>query len=225
MNTKNVTEDDIAAFLLSTPDFFERNADLLTSVQLTSPHGNRAVSLQERQLELMREKIKGLELRLANMMRLGSENDNTHQKLLLWVIFLLQEKQVQHIPNLIVHGLQRRFDVPHITLRVWNPMDDSFASSMYAQPVASSVRSFVDSMNGEPYCGRNPDLEAVQWLESNEPIRSVALLPLYDQFPQQSFGLLVLGSAEERRFSPDMGVDILKNMATIASAALKRCLK
>jgi uncharacterized protein YigA (DUF484 family) len=28
-------------------------------VQLTSPHGGRAVSLQERQAEMLREKIKG----------------------------------------------------------------------------------------------------------------------------------------------------------------------
>lgn len=225
MNTKIVTEDDIAAFLLNTPDFFERNADLLTSIQLTSPHGNRAVSLQERQLEMLREKIKGLELRLANMMRLGNENDNTQQKLLLWVIYLLQERQIQQIPNLVVNGLQRRFDVPHVALRIWNAMDDCFASSIYAQPVASNVHSFVDSMNGEPYCGRNPDLEVVRWLDNAESIRSVALLPLFDQHPQQAFGLLVMGSAEEKRFSPDMGVDILKGIATIAAAALKRCLK
>lgn len=225
MNTKTVTEDDIAAFLLNTPDFFERNADLLTSIQLTSPHGNRAVSLQERQLEMMREKIKGLELRLANMMRLGNENDNTQQKLLLWIIHLLREKYIERIPDLVAQGLQRRFDVPYVALRIWQPMIDNFASSVYSQPITANIQSFVDSMSGESYCGRNPDLEAIDWLESPEPIRSVALLPLYDQIPHQSFGLLVMGSPEERRFSPDMGVDILKSIAMIASAALKRCLK
>ena len=44
-----ITEDDIADYLANTPDFFERHAELLAQVQLTSPHGNRAVSLQERQ--------------------------------------------------------------------------------------------------------------------------------------------------------------------------------
>ena len=47
-NTMNpITEDDIANYLANTPDFFFRHAELLASVQLTSPHGNRAVSLQE----------------------------------------------------------------------------------------------------------------------------------------------------------------------------------
>ena len=44
-----ITEDDIANYLANTPDFFERHAELLASVQLSSPHGTRAVSLQERE--------------------------------------------------------------------------------------------------------------------------------------------------------------------------------
>ena len=43
-----ITEDDIANFLVNTPDFFERHAQLLSSVRFVSPHGQRAVSLQER---------------------------------------------------------------------------------------------------------------------------------------------------------------------------------
>jgi uncharacterized protein len=44
-----ITETDIATFLLDTPDFFDRHAELLSEIQLISPHGKRAVSLQERQ--------------------------------------------------------------------------------------------------------------------------------------------------------------------------------
>jgi uncharacterized protein YigA (DUF484 family) len=61
-----ITEDDIADYLANTPDFFERHAGLLAAVQLTSPHGQRAVSLQERQAELLREKIRGCSAGPAN---------------------------------------------------------------------------------------------------------------------------------------------------------------
>ncbi|MDB5826844.1 MAG: hypothetical protein JWQ73_1064, partial [Variovorax sp.] len=67
-----ITEDDIANYLANTPDFFERHAQLLGQVQLTSPHGNRAVSLQERQAEMLREKIKALEHRVMDMIRHGT---------------------------------------------------------------------------------------------------------------------------------------------------------
>ena len=34
-----ITEDDIAQFLVHTPDFFDRHAELLATVRLGSPHG------------------------------------------------------------------------------------------------------------------------------------------------------------------------------------------
>ena len=40
-----ITEDDIANFLANTPDFFERHAELLATVQLSSGHGTRAISV------------------------------------------------------------------------------------------------------------------------------------------------------------------------------------
>ena len=61
MSIQGITESDIANYLANTPGFFERHAELLGSVQLRSPHGQRAVSLQERQMEMLRDKIKGLE--------------------------------------------------------------------------------------------------------------------------------------------------------------------
>ena len=60
MNVQGITEEDIANYLANTPGFFERHAELLASIQLTSPHGHRAVSLQERQMEMLREKINDL---------------------------------------------------------------------------------------------------------------------------------------------------------------------
>lgn len=38
-----ITEEDIAQFLVHTPDFFERHADLLAAVQLTSPQDRKSV--------------------------------------------------------------------------------------------------------------------------------------------------------------------------------------
>ena len=71
---QGITEADIAEYLANTPTFFERHAELLGSVQLTSPHGQRAVSLQERQMEMLRDKIKGLEGKIIEMIRHGQDN-------------------------------------------------------------------------------------------------------------------------------------------------------
>jgi uncharacterized protein YigA (DUF484 family) len=76
-----ITEDDIADFLSNTPDFFERHAQLLSSVHLMSPDNHRSVSLQERQAQMLRDKIRALEMRIMDMIRHGNENMIITEKL------------------------------------------------------------------------------------------------------------------------------------------------
>ncbi|MGB3435445.1 DUF484 family protein, partial [Achromobacter sp.] len=46
-NVSTMNDDSIADYLRQHPEFFERHAELLSTVQLSSGHGGRAVSLQE----------------------------------------------------------------------------------------------------------------------------------------------------------------------------------
>ena len=59
------------------------------SIQLTSPHGQRAVSLQERQMEMLRDKIKGLEHKIIEMIRNGQENVAIADRLHRWTRALM----------------------------------------------------------------------------------------------------------------------------------------
>ena len=114
-----ITEDDIADFLLNTPDFFGRHADLLSAVMLTSPHGNRAVSLQERQAEMLREKIKLLEHRIMDMIRHGNENMIIADRLQRWARSLFMTAAPQDLPRAMAEGLQEEFMVPQVAVKVW----------------------------------------------------------------------------------------------------------
>lgn len=80
---------DVANYLQAHPAFFEEHAELLAAIQLTSPHSHRAVSLQERQMEILRDKNKHLELKLSDLMRHGNENDRTQQRVHAWTTRLL----------------------------------------------------------------------------------------------------------------------------------------
>jgi uncharacterized protein YigA (DUF484 family) len=66
-----MNEREVADFLLATPAFFDRHAELLAKVQLSNPHGTRAISLHERQMDMLRDKNKQLERRLAELLRYG----------------------------------------------------------------------------------------------------------------------------------------------------------
>jgi uncharacterized protein YigA (DUF484 family) len=67
-------------------------------VQLTSPHGQRAVSLQERQMEMLRERIKGLELKIVEMIRHGQENLAIADRLHRWMRAMLLTPAPRTLP-------------------------------------------------------------------------------------------------------------------------------
>ncbi|WP_342130547.1 DUF484 family protein [Hydrogenophaga sp. OTU3427] len=220
MTMNPITEDDIADFLLNTPDFFERHAELLATVQLTSPHGQRAVSLQERQAEMLREKIRALELKAAEMIRHGQENVAIADKLQRWTRELLLTREPTALPQTIVAQLKTQFVVPQAAIRVWGVAPE-FAGLPFAQGASEDAQAFASSLT-MPYCGANPGLEASQWLDDPSLAASLALLPLRAGAAPKAFGLLVLGSPDPQRFHAGMGTDFLERIAELASAALSR---
>jgi uncharacterized protein YigA (DUF484 family) len=221
--TNPITEDDIADFLSNTPDFFQRHAELLAAVQFTSPHSNRAVSLQERQAEMLREKIKGLEHRIMEMIRHGNENVTLNDKILRWARTLLLTSDARSLPEQIVLELTILFAVPQVGLRVWDVAPEHAGMSI-AQGVSDDAKVFASSLM-EPFCGLNTGFEAVSWLEDPEPVASLALLPLRAGSlgnTGPAFGMLVLASGDATRFTSGMGTDFLSRIGELASAALSR---
>jgi hypothetical protein len=215
-----ITEDDIANYLANTPDFFERHAGLLAAVQLTSPHSHRAISLQERQAEMLREKIKALELKAAGMIRHGHENTAIADRLQRWTRELLLARDARELPRVVVRELAAQFLVPQVAIKVWGVASE-FSGEDYALGAGEDATTFAHSLS-LPYCGTNTGLEAVQWLVDPTSVASIALVPLRAGIAPQAFGLLVLASADAGRFTADMGTDFLQRIGELSSAALSR---
>jgi len=215
-----ITEDDIAGFLVNTPDFFERHAELLACVQLSSGLGNRAISLQERQAGLLRDKIKGLEARVLEMIRHGQDNLVLAGKMQSWTARLLQTVQARDVPDAIVQGLTHEFQIPQAALKVWG-VDDAYASERFATGVSSDAQTFAASL-ATPYCGANPGFEAASWLPEAAEAQSLALIPLRAGMEAPVSGLLVLASPDAQRFHSGMGTEFLERLGELAGAALSR---
>lgn len=208
----------VADFLSDNPHFFEEHSELLTKVKLTSPVAGRTVSLQERQMEVLREKIKTMEMRMAELLRIAQENDTITQKFLLWTRSLLLARNDVDLPHILVNGLQTIFSVPHATLRIWHVAEE-FSHTWFSTPVSDDAKLFCNGLTA-PYCGPNQDFEAASWLDDAEAIQSIAMLPLRADGASEAFGLLVLGSPEPQRFSSDMATDFLSKIGSVASAAM-----
>ena len=219
---QGITEADIGNYLAQTPGFFERHAELLGSIQLTSPHGQRAVSLQERQMEMLRDKIKGLEHKIIEMIRHGQDNVTIADKLHRWTRALMLTANPAELPEVLVRELLHNFLIPQGGVRVWGSAE-SFAALPFAQAVSDDVKSFAGSLS-VPYCGVNAGFEAAQWLDEPKAAMSMALIPLRETGVTAAFGMLVLASPDATRYTADMGTEFLGRIGELASAALSRLL-
>ena len=219
---QGITEADIAEYLANTPGFFERHAELLASVQLSSPHGQRAVSLQERQMEMLREKIKGLEAKIIEMIRNGQENAAIADRLHRWTRALMLTASPAELPAVLVRELKEQFLIPQAAIRVWD-VADAYRVLGFAQGVSEDAKSFATSLT-LPYCGVNSGFEASRWFDEPASVVSMAMIPLRRAAMAPAFGLLVLGSPDPTRYTVDMGTDFLLRIGEVAGAALARLL-
>jgi len=218
-----ITEDDIANYLANTPDFFLRHAELLAAVQFTSPHSHRAVSLQERQAEMLREKIKVLEMRVMEMIRNGNDNVLLSDKILRWARTLFLTTDMAAMPTQMVQEIKAQFSVPQVGVRVWG-VAPAYAGLPFAQGVSEDAQVFASSLM-EPFCGLNTGFESVGWLEDPASVTSLALIPLRNNtvgVNAPAFGMLVLASGDAQRFTSGMATDFLARIGDLASAALSR---
>ncbi|WP_019915764.1 DUF484 family protein [Methyloversatilis discipulorum] len=210
--------DDVARYLQDHPQFFEDYHDLLAHLYVPHPHGGRAISITERQILTLREKAKLLELKLAELLRFGEDNDVISTRVHALSIALMTAGSFDAVMTALREQLSEGFSVPHTALRLWNSVltrdGDVF------EPVEERIRVFANEAR-QPYCGPVSDLGVVAWFGEAAPVvQSMALVPLRRE--SRVVGLLALGANDAARFVPDMGTLYLERIGELLGAALIR---
>jgi uncharacterized protein YigA (DUF484 family) len=207
----------VALYLEDHPNFFEDHPDLIAGFKLTTALGGRTVSLQERQVEVLREKIRNLELQLVNQSRYAKDNDGIMVKIHEWTLKLLAARSEQPAES-VLDTLIDCFKVPAASLRVWDASIDVDAK-WHKGADLEAAKTLADQQV-TPYCGPSSSKPGVEWLSDSATIQSVDLIPLRVPGTTESFGLLVLGSPDPARFTADMDTHFLRQIGEIASATV-----
>ena len=217
LNT-TVSADQVSTFLRSHPHFFEEHAGLLTEIFLPSPHGSGAISLAERQQLAQRDKIRVTEVMLAQLIEFGEQNDITSNKVHHLSIKLIENQGLSNLQQLVSTSMQSDFAVTQSVMRVWLKSSNSTVSQDAAfTPVSDAFSDWVVTL-GEPFCGEKSALDDVL-LAPN--LQSFAYIPLYkDSDKNHPFGVLILGSEDQKRFKADSGKMYLKRIGELLSAEL-----
>lgn len=200
--------DNVAEYLQQNPDFFAEHAELLTDLVLPHPHGGRTISLSERQMLVLRERVKDLEKKLYDWMLIARENEALQDKVHQYTLALLGARDLATLQEIATRNLREIFSVPHAVMHLWAE-----------QPPNAEVMAFAEQ-HAKPVCAHQAVHETQLWFgESAEHLRSFAYLPLRNE--TQSIGLLILASEDAQRFYPEMGTVFLQRIAEMASKAVQ----
>lgn len=214
-----LSAEDIARYLRENPDFMNEHAEIFTHITVPHPQHNQAISLPERQLHALREKIIALEERLTQLIEFGEENDDISSKVHQLSVMLLGESDYLGVREVAFRQLLDEFGVPHVAMRIWSSLEEHGTPDF--EEVSEELRRLAAELE-QPYRGAPENMEIVGWFGEAAPhIRSVALIPLLRR-NQEAFGLLALGSEEEARFQSQMGSLYLARIGDLLAAVLLR---
>lgn len=225
-----LSEEAVAYYLETHPEFFERHSALLTSMSLSHLNSGSAVSLIEKQVELLRERNHKIERKLADYVETARGNDVLAEKIHRLGLGLLRADSLKSCLKEVETSLREDFASDQsilILIQDDKPELEALANAGRFLKVAPSdsndVRGF-DSLfeNGRPRCGQVRDsLRDFMFGQGTDEIGSAALIPLFHEHP---LGVLAVGSRDARHFHPGMSTDFLTRLGALLSMALQRHL-
>lgn len=217
----SLSDQEVVDYLRRHPDFFASHPQLLAEIQVPHVQSGQAISLVERQASILRERIKSMELKLAELLRNGQENDAISSSIQQWVRDIFLHPDVHTLPYFVVDSLSKIFTVPMSAVALWR-VKEEFSKESWVVSEASDFVTQIDSLQIS-VCGA-PSLSSVTRLlpQAGAEAKSIAILPLRIGAAPHAYGVVVLGSADARRFAPDLGVTYLERMSELASSALAR---
>lgn len=217
-------ETRIAQYLAAHPEFFEKHAALLANVKLPHHRGdNSTVSLVERQVDVLREKNRELELRLRTLVENARANDVLAEKIHRLATRLVHARTPEARLAAVEISLREDFDAREFVIVLANAGSPlAKLDARYLRVAAHDdpgLRSFESLFtSGRPRCGRVRDSQR-DWLfpSSDVAVGSVALVPLG---PGGSVGLLAIASPDVDHFNPTMSTDFLARIGELVGTAL-----
>lgn len=210
----SLVEEQVAAYLDQHPDFFSRHPQILSKLQVPHESGS-AVSLIERQVELLRHQYKESQQRLDELMRVARENDSLHARMHRLTLQLIDAATFDEVLNALEDELHDDFRADAVELRLFSSsqLDDHLEPDSQSK----TFQNFFSQHN--PVCGTLPkeQFSYIFGAEGDE-IASAALIPLKSQ---GVLGMLAIGSRDPQRFTPKQSTDFLTKLGEIISRTLQ----
>ena len=213
-------DSQLIKLLKQHPDILQRHPELMPELEI--PHSTEGVaSLIERQVFMLRDKLKAHDKRLRSLMDIARANErlaSSHHRI---AVNLLGARDLNDVISSVVAELGNELKADFVAIRLFSD-DESLLQQkpeLFIRRSAEPLSAFATMLkHRNPVCGRSSQ-EQIAFLfgEDAEHVASAAVIPLV---AGADLGLLGLGGREASRFTSNMGTDFLNQIGEMVSMAL-----
>ncbi len=215
--------DEVAAWLEHNPDFFAGREALLKLMHIPH-HSGQAISLLEKQNDLLRRETNNLRERLHHLIATARDNDQLFQRLRSQVLHLLDARDWPGVLQALSQGLTRHFDVDRVQLLVLDErlhVPGSISRLMTENAVAQTWPAVVKEQ--KCWCGPvEPDVAQRMLGDDAAAAGSIAVAPLQHQ--SRLIGVMVLIAEDPEYFRSSMDTLFLNHVAEVTSRLARSAL-
>jgi hypothetical protein len=217
-----IPEESVAEYLKSHPDFFERNLSLLSGLRLPHRTTGGAISLVERQLDVLRQRNTAVEAKLKELIEVARTNDRLAGRIHALALLLMRARSREQVIDILDEQLREGFAVDQASLVLFDSVPglaqghSRFVKVVHREdPAVGPFKSFLQG--SAPRCSRVRDAQRDFLFGTGGEIHSMALVPLG---PRSEYGFLAIGSRDPEYFHPAKSIDFLARLGELTACAL-----
>jgi len=216
-----LNEREVVAYLKAQPDFFSRHPDLLEAVELRHRSGS-AVSLIEKQVDMLRAKNKRLEDRLQRLVDAARDNERRTENVQRLARTLIRAPSLAAVAAGLGKCMREDFGIGEVFVGVTAAhfKRHDIEGIHPIEPEGRLARAYENFFRTRLLeCGPLDEARAkLLFPQAKQPPKSAAIVPLEKE---KDLGMLVLASHDPERFQPRQGRLFLDMTAELVSAAVR----
>lgn len=224
LQTELSWEEAVARYLEDHPDYFQRYPETLSRILLTHETGGKAVSLIERQVQVLREQNQALQRQLRDLVNNARENDVLSARLHRFATAMVSCTSLDEALDTTYDLLRQEFKLDAVVILLRGRPVQGGRAELVPEDDKRLNTLFQQFSSGKPICGGKFDDSLMSYLFSGRAaeIKSSALIPLGEKNPR---GVLGLGTQDPFRFHPGMGTVYLTRLGEMLTHGLVRHLR
>ncbi|NKF20713.1 DUF484 family protein [Solimonas marina] len=217
--TPKLNEREIVAYLKAHPDFLSRHPDLLEVLEVKHRAGS-AVSLIEKQVELLRARSQRVEDRMERLLEAARDNERRQDHVHQLARTLIRAPSLASVAAGLGKCMREDFGIEAtlIGINSTNYKRHDIDGIVAIEPDGRIARALEDFFRTHLIeCGPI-DADRAALLFPKAEVRSAAIVPLEKE---KRLGFVALGSTDPQRFAPRQGKMFLELTADLVAAAIR----